>query len=160
MISTDQLSRRIISRLAEVDNPTRHDVERIKLEVCGEFNVERIPRNSEILANLLPSEMRLHKILKRKLVRSISGVAIVAVMTPPSRCPHENAPCVYCPGGPGSRSSTKLHWQRTCFYAGDPIKLRPLFAGEKQNRATQGNRPQHKQSRTSNHGRNISCSSL
>jgi elongator complex protein 3 len=99
LISTDQLSRRIISRLAEIDNPTRHDVERIKLEVCREFNAERIPRNSEIIANLLPSEMKLHKILKRKLVRSISGVAIVAVMTPPSRCPHENAPCVYCPGG-------------------------------------------------------------
>jgi len=100
LTSTDQLSRRIINRLVEIDTPTRADVERIKLEVCREFNAQRIPRNSEIIANLQPSEMRLHRLLKRKLVRSISGVAVVAVMTPPSRCPHENAPCVYCPGGP------------------------------------------------------------
>jgi len=100
LTSTEQLSRQIIGRLLEIPDPTREDVERIKLEVCRQFNAERVPRNSEIMANLLPSEMKLHKALKRKLVRSISGIAVIAVMTPPSKCPHESAPCAYCPGGP------------------------------------------------------------
>jgi len=100
LTSTEKLSRQIIGRLLEIPDPTRDDVERIKLEVCRQFNAERVPSSSEIAADLLPSEMKLHNVLKRKLVRSISGIAVIAVMTPPSKCPHESAPCAYCPGGP------------------------------------------------------------
>jgi len=100
LISTCQLSRRIIEKLSDMDNPTRADLERLKIEICREFNAEKIPSNSEIIAHLLPSETKLRKVLKRKVVRSISGVTIIAVMTPPVKCPHENAPCFYCPGGP------------------------------------------------------------
>lgn len=35
--------------------------------------------------------------IRRKPTRSLSGVAIVAVMTAPARCPHGR--CTYCPGG-------------------------------------------------------------
>jgi len=100
LISTCQLSRRIIEKLSDMDNPTRADLERLKIEICREFNAEKIPSNSEIIAHLLPSENKLRKVLKRKVVRSISGVAVIAVMTPPIKCPHEHAPCFYCPGGP------------------------------------------------------------
>jgi len=100
LTSACQLSRRIIEKLSNTNNPTRADLERIKIEVCRDFNADKVPPNSEIIARLLPSEIRLRKVLKRKAVRSISGVTIVAVMTPPARCPHESAPCSYCPGGP------------------------------------------------------------
>jgi len=100
LISTCQLSRRIIEKLSDVNNPTGADVERVKIEVCRDFNADKIPSNSEIIAHLLPSEINLRKVLKRKVVRSISGVTVIAVMTPPAKCPHERAPCLYCPGGP------------------------------------------------------------
>ena len=83
-----------------MNNPTRADLEHLKIEVCRDFNAEKIPSNSEIITHLLPSEINLRNVLKRKVVRSISGVTIIAVMTPPAKCPHERAPCIYCPGGP------------------------------------------------------------
>jgi len=42
---------------------------------------------------------KLLPLLRRKAVRTISGVTVVAVMTKPWPCPKEN-PCAYCPGGP------------------------------------------------------------
>ncbi len=38
-------------------------------------------------------------------MRTASGIAVVAVMSKPHRCPHiatTHAVCVYCPGGPDS----------------------------------------------------------
>jgi elongator complex protein 3 len=40
--------------------------------------------------------------IRRKPSRTLSGVAVVAVMTAPARCPHGR--CTYCPGGPENRS--------------------------------------------------------
>jgi len=100
LTSTDQVSRRIIEKLSETADPTRADVERVKMEICRALSAEKIPPNSEIISHLQSSEMSLRKMLKRKVVRSISGVTVIAVMTPPTKCPHRSAPCVYCPGGP------------------------------------------------------------
>ena len=38
--------------------------------------------------------------IRRKPSRTLSGVAVVAVMTSPAACPHGR--CSYCPGGPGA----------------------------------------------------------
>jgi elongator complex protein 3 len=48
----------------------------------------------------LPEEERLRTgaIVHRKPTRTLSGVAVVAVMTAPAACPHGR--CTYCPGGP------------------------------------------------------------
>jgi len=48
---------------------------------------------------LKPTEKRLLPLLRRKHIRSISGVTVVAVMTKPAPCPKKE-PCAYCPGGP------------------------------------------------------------
>jgi len=79
--------------------PTKEDLSLAKMQVCREFQVERLPQNSEIIRHLKPAEReRLLHLLKRKVVRTISGVAVVAVMTKPWECPHGK--CAYCPGGP------------------------------------------------------------
>jgi len=55
-------------------------------------------RPIELLATLPPEERRrLTGAIVRKPTRSLSGVAVVAVMTAPARCPHGR--CTYCPGG-------------------------------------------------------------
>ena len=41
-------------------------------------------------------------LLRKKATRSISGVAVVAVMTSPASCPH--GLCIPCPGGPSSNT--------------------------------------------------------
>ncbi len=95
--------RYIIQRLMEIPNPTKRDIDLIKVEVAGEYSLGNVPSNSKIIQHLKPEERtKLLPILRRKTVRTISGVTIVAVMTEPSPCPQEE-PCAYCPGGPSSR---------------------------------------------------------
>jgi elongator complex protein 3 len=77
----------------------RHDIERYKKKFCKEYAIERIPTNADIL-NYVPDRQRrlVATILQKKPVRTLSGVAVVAVMTSPFPCPHGR--CVPCPGGP------------------------------------------------------------
>lgn len=67
-------------------------------------NLDCTPSMSDILTALPPEHRHLLPILKSKPVRTASGVAVVAVMCKPHRCPHifNGNICVYCPGGPDS----------------------------------------------------------
>ncbi len=59
--------------------------------------------NVAFLRSLPPAERdRFAGVVARKPTRSLSGVAVVAVMTAPARCPHGR--CTYCPGGVENRS--------------------------------------------------------
>jgi len=59
--------------------------------------------NFRFLASLPEEERRRFAgTIVRKPTRSLSGVAVVAVMTAPARCPHGR--CTYCPGGLEHRS--------------------------------------------------------
>ena len=78
----------------------------IKLQVLNRLNYNKIPKNATI-ASLASEEERelFKKILSMKPVRTISGVAPIALMADPYPCPHtikDIGPCTYCPGGPGS----------------------------------------------------------
>ena len=77
---------------------TRDELHRAKIELCKKYGLDRVPKNSEILA-IVPEEHyeMAEKLLRIKPVRSLSGVAVVAVMTSPYECPHGK--CMYCPGG-------------------------------------------------------------
>ena len=91
--------REIIRRLESVPSPSKKDLNRIKLVACRKYGVS-MPGNSEIIEFLESDEReRLLPVLRRKRVRTISGVTVVAVMTKPSPCP-KPSPCAYCPGGP------------------------------------------------------------
>ena len=90
--------REIISNLLSA-SPDGRDLRRIIKTACKKYRLERVPKNSEILANALPDEREiLRSILLVKPSRTISGVAPVAVMTSPAPCPH--GICLPCPGGP------------------------------------------------------------
>ena len=83
----------------------RDDVETAKKEVCGKYSAHKVPKNSDLL-DFAPDEHRdeLESVLRRKPVRTASGVSPVAIMTSPKRCPHGK--CLYCPGGPDSEFSS------------------------------------------------------
>ena len=92
--------REIIQRLMEMPKPTKRDLDSLKVKAAGKHGLGKVPSNSEIIQHLKPEETaKLLPILRRKVVRTISGVTVVAVMTKPSPCPKEE-PCAYCPGGP------------------------------------------------------------
>ncbi len=75
-------------------------IHRAKLERGG--GAARAP-NAVFLERLPAAERRSFAgAIVRKPTRSLSGVAVVAVMTAPARCPHGR--CTYCPGGLESRS--------------------------------------------------------
>ena len=96
---SDDGYREIIYRLLEIPNPTKKDLDKLKMKVAGKYNLNKVPSNAEIIEHLTPEErVKLIPILRRKVVRTISGVTVVAVMTKPSPCPQEE-PCAYCPGG-------------------------------------------------------------
>ncbi len=83
----------------------RDDLEAAKTEVCGQYAAQRVPKNSDLL-DRAPEGTRdeLAQVLRRKPVRTASGVSPVAIMTSPHRCPHGK--CLYCPGGPDSEFSS------------------------------------------------------
>src|SRR2546426_9925019 len=95
----EQISTEILERLLALENPSKEDVNKVKIEVCRKYKSPFVPANSSIL-ELLSDDLRprLRPVLTDKQVRGMSGVTTVAVMPKPYGCPHGK--CTYCPGGP------------------------------------------------------------
>ncbi len=70
-------------------------INKLKKEISAKYGLRNVPRNSDVLKL---NRIELKEILKRKRMRTASGVAPVAVMTSPYPCPHGK--CIMCPGGP------------------------------------------------------------
>jgi elongator complex protein 3 len=100
----ERVCEELVARILEGEIE-REDVESAKLEVCSEFSAPKVPKNSELL-DFAPQDRRedLEEVLRRKPVRTASGVTPVAIMTSPEMCPHGK--CLYCPGGPASEFSS------------------------------------------------------
>ncbi len=94
------LYREIIEELLTSDSKlSKNVVNRIKNKLSAKYKKSRTPSNADILQAATPEEAEiLRPVLLKRPVRTISGVAIVAVMTRPHACPHGK--CAYCPGGP------------------------------------------------------------
>ena len=92
----------IISKLIIKDIKTgiiksKTDLRKAKIRYSRIYPVNGLIRTSTILMNLNKKERKdknLISILIRKPIRTISGVAIVAVMCKPGECPGK---CIYCP---------------------------------------------------------------
>lgn len=80
---------------------SRDDLEAAKRAICKKYRLKAI-LNSDILkeyrllrkAEKIKSELALEKILRKRSVRTLSGIAPVAVLTKPYPCP---GTCAYCP---------------------------------------------------------------
>jgi elongator complex protein 3 len=87
----------------QVAAATPEDLHRLKIEWMREGRSGGVPSNVDFAARLSSEERtRLGIGVRRKPTRTLSGVAVVAVMTAPARCPHGR--CTYCPGGLENRS--------------------------------------------------------
>ncbi len=102
--------------------PTPEQIHRTKLDRARTGAGGRLPSNVDWVRSLPAEERALYeRSVLRKPSRSLSGIAVVAVMTAPSRCPHGR--CTYCPGGvenhspqsytgeePSALRGAQFHW--------------------------------------------------
>ncbi|MBC7081758.1 MAG: tRNA uridine(34) 5-carboxymethylaminomethyl modification radical SAM/GNAT enzyme Elp3 [Thermoplasmatales archaeon] len=99
MISQSHIHKIFAERLSEEirkgNIKNKDDLLKIKKRIAKELGIN-VPQNSEILPFV--KDEKIKEILIRKPVRTISGVAIVAVMASPFHCPHGR--CLPCPGNP------------------------------------------------------------
>ena len=88
--------RLIIEEALSRNITTKKDLEKLKIQTCRDLKLSGFMSNSKILQYAKPEELEsLRPILMKKPTRTISGVAIVAVMCRPHKCPHGR--CKYCP---------------------------------------------------------------
>ena len=86
----------IINEILDGNITTRRELEVKKRQLCRELKLSRFMSNSDILQYANSNEKEVVSgILKKKPTRTMSGVAIVAVMCHPHKCPHGR--CYYCP---------------------------------------------------------------
>ncbi len=75
---------------------TIKDINRIIKCQSSNHKLSQIPKNIDIL-KFLPNNNYYKKLLRRKPVKTSSGIAVITVMPMPFECPHGK--CIYCPGG-------------------------------------------------------------
>jgi len=97
-IATREIAINIENYFRSSQQLTFSNIMNIKMEVCKKYQIDKIPRNSEILNYITTSNLpSIRNFLKRRSVRSRSGVAVITAITRPFSCPHGT--CIYCPGG-------------------------------------------------------------
>lgn len=123
------ISHLVTSLIKSYDAGSSVNLTRLKSEAAKKYKLQGIPRLSDIL-NAIPLTHRnqLLPYLKSKPVRTASGVAVVAVMSKPHRCPHINYTnghvCVYCPGGPDS----DFEYSTQAYTGYEPTSMRAIRA--------------------------------
>ncbi len=114
----------IINEIMEGRVKTKKDLEKLKLKACRDFKLMEFMSNSLILENATPAERTaISPIIRKKPTRTISGVAVVAVMCKPHKCPHGR--CTYCPESdiaPPSYTGEEPAALRARMYDFDPYK--------------------------------------
>jgi len=88
----------ILNQIVKGKIKDKISLQQFKKKIATKFRLKELPSDADLLESA-PSHLRdkvIH-ILKKKPARTLSGVAVVAVMTKPSKCPH--GMCIYCPGG-------------------------------------------------------------
>eukprot|EP01029_Cantina_marsupialis_P024092 TRINITY_DN6114_c0_g1_i5.p1 TRINITY_DN6114_c0_g1~~TRINITY_DN6114_c0_g1_i5.p1 ORF type:complete len:416 (+),score=104.95 TRINITY_DN6114_c0_g1_i5:59-1306(+) len=119
----------IVSELVNaLENNKKINLTSLKGKMCKKHKLSSQPKLMEIIA-ALPEEHREHltPFLRAKPIRTASGIAVVAVMCKPHRCPHiamTGNVCVYCPGGPDS----DFEYSTQSYTGYEPTSMRAIRA--------------------------------
>jgi elongator complex protein 3 len=82
----------------KIKSLTKSEIAKQKIVICRKLNIKKIPTDIELFLNAEMEDVEyLKKFLQTKPMRTSSGVAVIAVMSAPHKCPHGK--CIYCPGG-------------------------------------------------------------
>ncbi|XP_040204059.1 elongator complex protein 3 [Rana temporaria] len=119
----------IIKQLVEAHELGKDvNLNKLKTKTSAKYGLSAQPRLVDIIAAVPPQyrKLLLPK-LKAKPIRTASGIAVVAVMCKPHRCPHINFTgniCVYCPGGPDS----DFEYSTQSYTGYEPTSMRAIRA--------------------------------
>ncbi|PSG99612.1 MAG: tRNA uridine(34) 5-carboxymethylaminomethyl modification radical SAM/GNAT enzyme Elp3 [Nanohaloarchaea archaeon SW_4_43_9] len=91
-----KISRTIIEEIEKEEIESKDMIEKRKKELCRETSFNGMPKNSDILKFVEEKEKKAQEMLKTKPMRTISGIANVAIMARPAPC---GGGCIYCPKG-------------------------------------------------------------
>lgn len=89
----------IAETILRLNLKSKEEIAKIKKKVSRKYHLPKLPSDADILKSFKGKEgyEKLRSMLRLKPVRTISGVAVVSVMTSPAPCPHGK--CLMCPGG-------------------------------------------------------------
>uniref|UniRef100_A0A672Q2N8 Elongator complex protein 3 n=1 Tax=Sinocyclocheilus grahami TaxID=75366 RepID=A0A672Q2N8_SINGR len=119
----------VIKQLVEAHEQGRDiNLNKVKTKTSAKYGLSAQPRLVDIIAAVPPHYRRaLVPKLKAKPIRTASGIAVVAVMCKPHRCPHISFTgniCVYCPGGPDS----DFEYSTQSYTGYEPTSMRAIRA--------------------------------
>ncbi|CAB4064205.1 ELP3 [Lepeophtheirus salmonis] len=104
------------------------NLNRMKNQISSKYQLSTTPRLVDIISAVpLEYKKTLLPKLKAKPVRTASGIAVVALMCKPHRCPHISMTgniCVYCPGGPDS----DFEYSTQSYTGYEPTSMRAIRA--------------------------------
>ncbi|XP_054474027.1 elongator complex protein 3 [Anoplopoma fimbria] len=119
----------VIKQLVEAHEEGKDiNLNKVKTKTSAKYGLEAQPRLVDIIA-AVPQHYRRALVpkLKAKPIRTASGIAVVAVMCKPHRCPHISFTgniCVYCPGGPDS----DFEYSTQSYTGYEPTSMRAIRA--------------------------------
>ncbi|CAD5122818.1 DgyrCDS11223 [Dimorphilus gyrociliatus] len=119
----------IVGELIDAYNNNKDiNLNKLKTRISGKYGLSSSPRLVDIIA-AVPYQYKkvLTPKLKAKPIRTASGIAVVAVMCKPHRCPHiamTGNICVYCPGGPDS----DFEYSTQSYTGYEPTSMRAIRA--------------------------------
>ena len=100
---------------------SRKGLNEAKIRLCAMHGLSSMPSNATILSFARERTGKIVSLLRVKPTRSLSGIAVVAIMPKPSKCPGK---CIYCP------SSLVKGKETPKSYTGkEPATMRALSAG-------------------------------
>ncbi|PNI68058.1 ELP3 isoform 1 [Pan troglodytes] len=119
----------VIKQLIEAHEQGKDiDLNKVKTKTAAKYGLSAQPRLVDIIAAVPPQYRKvLIPKLKAKPIRTASGIAVVAVMCKPHRCPHISFTgniCVYCPGGPDS----DFEYSTQSYTGYEPTSMRAIRA--------------------------------
>ncbi|XP_061609264.1 elongator complex protein 3 isoform X2 [Phyllopteryx taeniolatus] len=119
----------VIKQLVEAHEEGKDiNLNKVKTKTSAKYGLEAQPRLVDIISAVPPQYRRaLVPKLKAKPIRTASGIAVVAVMCKPHRCPHISFTgniCVYCPGGPDS----DFEYSTQSYTGYEPTSMRAIRA--------------------------------
>jgi elongator complex protein 3 len=114
--------------ISSVNNKKEINLVGLRSKVAKKNKLPTQPKLVDIIASI-PEEYksRILPLIRAKPVRTASGVAVVAVMCKPHRCPHiamTGNICVYCPGGPDS----DFEYSTQSYTGYEPTSMRAIRA--------------------------------
>ena len=118
----------IVNSLLKLKDDESCNLNSLKGKISKKYHLSNQPRLVDIIACVPEKHKKLLlPRLKAKPIRTASGIAVVAVMCKPHRCPHINYTkyvCSYCPGGPDS----DFEYSTQSYTGFEPTSMRAIRA--------------------------------